>query len=309
VSPGARAHALRSQSEPRETFSYGRQRLILDDCMNWLSTAEPNSISAVITDPPYGLVEYNAEQQRKLRAGRGGVWRLPPSFDGAKRRALPRFTVLSSVDRAAITNYFKHFGDLLLPVLRPGAHVLIAGNPLVSHLVAFAMEEAGYEKRGEIIRLVSTFRGGDRPKGAEGEFHDVSTMPRSRFEPWGLYRKRPDMPTVAKNLRRWGTGALRRMSAATPAVDVVESGITPDRERDIAPHPSVKPQGFLRQMVYMMLPLDKGVVLDPFAGSGTTLAACEAMGATGVGIEVDAEYFKLGVKALPKLSALKIGGR
>jgi len=62
-------------------------------------------------------------------------------------------------------------------------------------------------------------------------------------------------------------------------------------------------------MVYMMLPLDKGVVLDPFAGSGTTLAACEAMGATGVGIEVDAEYFKLGVKALPKLSALKIGGR
>jgi DNA modification methylase len=277
--------------------------------MNWLSSAEANSVSAVITDPPYGLVEYNAEQQRKLRAGRGGVWRIPPSFDGAKRRALPRFTVLSSVDRIAITDFFRHFGETLSPVLRPGAHVLIAGNPLVSHLVAFAMEQAGFEKRGEIIRLLQTFRGGDRPKGAEGEFSDVSTMPRSRFEPWGLYRKRPDMPTVAKNLRHWGTGALRRMSAASPAVDVIDSGITPDREREIAPHPSVKPQGFLRQMVYMMLPLGKGVVLDPFAGSGTTLAACEAMGATGIGIETDPQYFKLGAKAIPRLAALKVGLR
>jgi len=295
--------ARASRSAARETFRYGRQVLVLDDCMRWLSTALPKSISAVITDPPYGLVEYSAGQQRKLRAGRGGVWRIPPSFDGAKRRALPRFTVLTPLDRDAITDFFTRFGTALAPVLRPGAHVLIASNPLVAHLVACAMERAGFEKRGDIIRLVQTFRGGDRPKGAECEFDGVSTMPRSRFEPWGLYRKPLGAPTVAQNLRLWGTGGLRRTSAASPAADVVDSGVTPDRERALAPHPSVKPQQFLRQMISMMLPLATGTVLDPFAGAGTTLAACEAMNVPGIGIEIDRRYFKMAAQAIPKLAS------
>jgi DNA modification methylase len=277
--------------------------MILADCFAWLARAEPNSVWAVVTDPPYGLVEYSSLQQQKLRSGRGGVWRIPPSFDGAKRRPLPRFTVLSELDRAHLVEYFRRFGERLMPALRPGAHVLMASNPLVAHLVAVAMERAGYEKRGDIIRLVRTLRGGDRPKGAESEFSQLSTMPRSRFEPWGLYRKRPDAQTLAENVRRWGTGALCRSARDTPAVDVVESGVTPRAEREIAPHPSVKPQRFLRRMVEMMLPVGHGVVLDPFAGSGAVLAACEARGVHGIGIECDPQYFRVATQAIARLAA------
>ena len=55
--------------------------------------------------------------------------------------------------------------------------------------------------------------------------------------------------------------------------------------------------------------LGKGVVLDPFAGSGSTLAACEAIGYESVGVERDRKYFDLALKAIPKLSklALKLG--
>ena len=285
-------------------FSYGKQKLYLADCLQWLSEADPNSVSAVVTDPPYGLIEYSPAEQRKLRAGRGGVWRIPPSFDGANRKPLPRFTVLESHDRASIKDFFSQWADALLPVIRPGGHVVIAGNPLISPLVAGAMESSGFERRGEIVRMVRTFRGGDRPKGSESEFDDVCTMPRSCWEPWALYRRPCSERTIAENLRRWGTGGLRRNSDETPFLDVIDSGTTPERERRIAAHPSVKPQAFLRHIVRAMLPLGSGVILDPFCGAGTTLAACEALGIEGVGVEIDPEYYRLATSAIPDLALI-----
>lgn len=286
-------------------FKFEDQLLYLGDCLAWLLDAPRNTVDAVLTDPPYGLVEYTAQQQRKLRAGRGGVWRLPPSFDGAVRNPLPRFTVLSNDDRAALLSFFERWGRALLPVLKPGAHVLIASNPLLSPLVAVALERAGIERRGEIVRLVRTFRGGDKPKGAHEEFDMVSTMPRSCWEPWGLYRKPLDCKTVAMNLRKWGTGGLRRVSRETPFLDVIDSGTTSDRERRLAPHPSVKPQAFLRKMVQALLPFENGVLLDPFAGCATTLAACHAQGVRGVGVEIDPHFFRMASRAVPKLAALQ----
>lgn len=56
---------------------------------------------------------------------------------------------------------------LALRILVPGGHVFIASTPLLSDILSLAMRNAGFERRGEIIRTVSTLRGGDRPKGAE----------------------------------------------------------------------------------------------------------------------------------------------
>ena len=195
-----------------------------------------------------------------------------------------------------------------MPALRPGAHVAVAGNQLVSPIVAAALERAGFERRGEIARLVRTLRGGDRPKGAEAEFAHVSTMPRTCWEPWGLYRKPLSEPTVAANLRRWGTGALRRLSGETPFLDVIASGTTPKRERAIARHPSLKPQAFLRTLVAALCPEPGELVLDPFAGAGSTLAACEALSLAGVGVERDAAYFEEACAATPRLARLRVAG-
>ena len=74
----------------------------LTDAFTWLSNRKPHSIHAVVTDPPYGLLEYTSEQLEKMENGQGGVWRIPPSFDGSKRRPLPRFTVLKKKDKEAL---------------------------------------------------------------------------------------------------------------------------------------------------------------------------------------------------------------
>ncbi len=291
--------------EPSPTFKFGRALLVQDDCLAWLEKRSANSVHAVVTDPPYGLVEYSESEQKKLRAGSGGVWRIPPSFDGSKRSPLPRFTVLKQTDLDAIEQFFMAWAGRLLPVLVPGANVVVASNPLLSFIVSGALSRAGLERRGEIVRLVMTMRGGDRPKHAHEEFPEISVMPRSMWEPWLVFRK-PLEGRVQDNLRKWGTGGFRRISMERPFGDVIESSPTRSTERALAPHPSLKPQAFLRQLTRGVLPLGTGVVLDPFAGAGSTLAAAEAMGYESIGVEKDSDYFNVATDAIPKLAAMEM---
>jgi site-specific DNA-methyltransferase (adenine-specific) len=276
---------------------------VLSDVLRWLADLPANSLHAVVTDPPYGMVEYDDKNHAKLRKGRGGVWRIPPSFDGAKRRPLPRFTVLSKEEVLNLHGFFSSVAYGLLRALVPGGHVFIASNPLVSTMTFHAFMESGFEKRGEVIRLVQTLRGGDRPKGAEEEFPDVSVMARSCWEPWGIFRK-PFDGTVAENLREWGTGGLRRIGQEEPFKDVIACSPMRSPEKDIAPHPSLKPQRFLRKLVRAALPLGIGVVYDPFAGSGSMLAAAAAVGYHALGTDSDPEYFAMARSAFRPLSSL-----
>ena len=279
---------------------HGRATLVHADCMRWLPQQEPNSIHAVVTDPPYGLLEYTPNEQAKLVRGRGGVWRLPPAFDGARRSPVPRFTVLTPANRAQLAAFFREWAERLLPVLAPGANVVVAANPLLSYLVAGALADGGLERRGEIVRLVSTMRGGDRPKGAHEEFAEVSAMPRSMWEPWLAFRK-PLEGRVRDNLRKWRCGGFRRLAAAKPFGDVIRSAPTRKEERALAPHPNLKPQAFLRQLVRGVLPLGEGIVLDPFCGAGSTLAAAQAVGYASIGVEKDERYFAMARNAIGPL--------
>jgi DNA modification methylase len=265
----------------------------------------PCSIHAVVTDPPYGLIEYEEKQLTKRKNGNGGVWRIPPSFDGVKRAPLPRFTVLTADDIASLYSFFNAIAYGAMRALVPGGHAIIASNPLLSTTCFHAFQEAGFEKRGEIIRQVQTLRGGYKPKGSEAEFPDVSVMPRSCWEPWGMFRK-PIVGTVADNLKTWGTGGLRRMSPEEPLKDLIVCSPTRGAEREVAPHPSLKPQRFMRQVVRAVLPLGIGIIYDPFAGSGSTLAAAEAVGYRAIGTDRVLEYVDMGRKAFQGLAALKV---
>lgn len=142
----------RSEKTAVRGFDFGNAKLLRDNCFDWLARADHNSIEAVVTDPPYGLIEYSEQEQEKLRAGRGGVvWRIPPSFDGNKRAPLPRFTVLSREDIAELERIFFNWARLLLPVVVPGAQVVVASNPLLSFVVAHAVTCAGFERRADYL--------------------------------------------------------------------------------------------------------------------------------------------------------------
>lgn len=285
----------------------GRSRILHADCFEWLGRIPENSLHAIITDPPYGVKEYDFDQLEKRTNGVGGIWRIPPSFDGHTRAPLPRFTALNEKERTLLRRFFVEWARLAVRALRPGGHVMIAGNAFLSQLVFEALSEGGLEFRGEIIRLVRTLRGGDKPKNAEEEFPDVCSLPRGCYEPWGLLRK-PLLPRmkVSDCLREYQTGGLRRRADDKPFSDVILSERTPKRERIIANHPSIKPQSLMRQLVYAALPLGEGVIADPFLGSGSTVAAAEAVGVQCIGVERFADYYEMARQAIPQLAALEV---
>lgn len=276
------------------------------DCFEWMGRIPENSIHGIITDPPYGVKEYEFDQLEKRANGNGGIWRIPPSFDGSVRQPLPRFTALNPKEREQLYQFFFEWAKLAVHVLRPGGHVFIACNSFLCAMVYEALVKGGLEFRGQLIRVVRTLRGGDRPKNAEKEFPDVCSLPRGSYEPWGILRKSiPAGMKVSDCLRQYETGGLRRLPEGLPFTDLIEVGRTPQEERAIAEHPSLKPQVLLRQLVYSVIPLGKGIVLDPFMGSGSTVAACVAMGIHCVGVEKNHQYFEVAKKSIERLSQVR----
>ena len=69
-------------------------------------------------------------------------------------------------------------------------------------------------------------------------------------------------------------------------------------------HPTQKPIA-LMEWCLGFLP-DAETILDPFMGSGTTLVACQRLGRSGIGIELDPDYFDI---ACERIDAAYAQGR
>ena len=215
------------------------------------------------------MKEYEFDQIEKRANGNGGIWRIPPSFDGSIRQPLPRFTALNERERRQLYRFFAEWAKVATRALLPGGHVILACNSFLAQLVYAALVEGGLEFRGQIIRVVRTLRGGDRPKNAEGSF---PASARSLAAPMSLgafpeaiaswHDSWPVSPSVWH--RRFSSFAGRIPSPLSSI-----SGGPKGRTRDCA---SSKPEasGASTQTVWSILPLGEGVVCDPFMGSGST---------------------------------------
>jgi len=229
---------------------------IQSDVLRWLAELPANSIHAVVTDPPYGMIEYDVKNHAKLRKGRAEcgvfhraltarsenrylVYRADKGGDSQSPRVLQLSGLRTTESSRAGRPRFYCFES---PAFHDNFHALI---------------ESGFEKRGEIIRLVQTLRGGDRPKGAEEEFPDV-TLCRGRAGSPGASSASHLIAPVAENLREWGTGGLQRLGDEEPFKDVIPCSPTRSPERDFAPHPSLKPQRFLRNSFELPFLLELG---------------------------------------------------
>ena len=65
----------------------------------------------------------------------------------------------------------------------------------------------------------------------------------------------------------------------------------------------------MRQIVRASLPLGKGVVLDPFLGGGSTVAAAISVGYDSIGLELDPAFLQMATSAIPRLASLNGNGK
>ena len=63
----------------------GESRIVHADCFEWLARLPEMSLHGIVTDPPYGVKEFDLDQIVKRAAGRGGIWRIPSSSTDPER--------------------------------------------------------------------------------------------------------------------------------------------------------------------------------------------------------------------------------
>ena len=63
-------------------------------------------------------------------------------------------------------------------------------------------------------------------------------------------------------------------------------------------HPCPKPIGLWNKLIHRVWPSMRGVALDPFAGSGTTLRAAKDRGGKAIGIEIEERYCEIAAKRM-----------
>lgn len=125
----------------------------------------------------------------------------------------------------------------------------------------------------------------------------------------GVWLKRNPMPMLSGDRPAQGWEAIAYLHRADRKPSWNGGGSAgnfyTNTEQSIG-HPTAKPLGIVSQFVRWFTP-PRGTVLDPFAGSGTTLVAAKAEGRRAVGIEIDRTYCDLAVSRLAQ-GALDFGG-
>jgi hypothetical protein len=71
-------------------------------------------------------------------------------------------------------------------------------------------------------------------------------------------------------------------------------------------HPTVKPIALMRYLLTLVTP-PGGIVLDPFAGSGTTLVACAELGLSAIGVELKEEYAEIAARRIDHALNIRAG--
>lgn len=297
------------------------------DCIEVMRTMPDNSIDSIVTDPPYGLgfmgkawdalppgLEWAAECKRVLKPGGhllafGGTrtWhRLAVAVEDAG------FEIRDSIAWMYGTGMPKGPATLK-PSFEP---VVMARKPFSGSMASNraihgtgalnidgcrieAMDErkpvSGFKNKSLLNR---TSMPNDRPymgaldpeaSGAVqphsgGRWPANVLLDESQAERLGKPRRFFEIPRDFDCCDTGNHGQNFRYESKAPKSERPSiSGIT---------HPTVKPLSLMRWLVRLVTP-ERGVVLDPFAGSGTTLEAAVLEGFRSIGIEREAEYLPL----------------
>jgi site-specific DNA-methyltransferase (adenine-specific) len=121
---------------------------------------------------------------------------------------------------------------------------------------------------------------GDKPQ-APSNFNDSGSASRFFYcaKASKSERNRGCEGLSEKDVHRYGAG--------------IGEGLTPDAPSfDKNNHPTVKPIALMEYLV-KLVSREGAVILDPFAGSGSTLIACKNLNRNYIGMELDKEYIKI----------------
>jgi DNA modification methylase len=164
-------------------------QLLEGDCLEVLATLEPESVDAIVTDPPYGI-GFQHEH-----------WDSAAIREAAARAGHDRLN-----SNEAFEAWCRIWAAECRRVMKPGAFIAAFGSPRTYHRLACGVEDAGLEVRDTLMWLYAEGMSKSRhyPGGR-------ATTLKPAFEPIVLARRELD-GTTEETIARHGTGALNAES-------------------------------------------------------------------------------------------------
>jgi site-specific DNA-methyltransferase (adenine-specific) len=269
------------------------------DCIEHLKTVEDNHFDSVVTDPPYHLtsIAKRFTNSTEAKYGKDGSFqRLSKGFHGHE---------WDGGDIAFTTDLWKE----VYRTIKPGAVLLAFAATRNYHKMATAIENSGFE----IMDMINWIYGSGFPKrknllkpahepivmARKGVNKDLNLdecrvngdNPKKWTKPKGGFWK-TDPNAKAKYIEntkgRWPANIIHD-GLDEEWAKYFYSAKASKKEKDGSNHPTVKPVSLMRYLVKLVTPKD-GLVLDPFAGTGTTGEACILEGRNYYLIEKTKEY-------------------
>ena len=276
-------------------------RVVHGDCLEMMKMLPDSSVDSIVTDPPYGLgfmgkawdalppgEEWAAECLRVLKPGGhllafGGsrTWhRLAVAVEDAG------FEIRDSIAWMHSEGFPKHRATLK-PAFEP---VVMGRKPFRGSLAANEAEHGTGALNIDGCRIGGNIDEMRRRSGTAATPGGDTSSFRAHNAGGGIWE-----PALAG---RWPANvALDDATAADVGASArffyVAKATKKERPAvDGVAHPTVKPLALMRWLVKLVTP-SGGTVLDPFAGSGTTVEACILEGFHCIAIEREAEYLPL----------------
>ena len=265
------------------------------------------SVHLILSDIPYGI---GAEDWDVLHPNTNSAFQgSSPAQEKAgavfKKRGKP-INGWSEADRAIPKQYYdwcSGWASEWYRVLKPGGNAVVFAGRRYSHRCICALEDAGFSFKDMIAwtrdraphraqRVSIVFeRRNDMEAAREWEGWRVGNL-RPTFEPILWFSKPYKIgTTIADNALSHGVGPYNEkafLRYAESPDNILQCGFQPNEG---GLHPTQKPVRLMQAIIDLTTKPGQ-TVLDPFAGSGSTLVAAKNLNRRFIGVEINDEYVK-----------------
>ena len=296
-----------------------KNQILQGDCIEILKEFPENSISACITDPPYNYEfighKWDAEEieRRKNRVKNSNtlVKNIPYGSGLAGGVRNSKWYQRVRENNIDYQNWCFEWGKEIFRVCKPGALVAVFNSSRTMAHVQIALEKAGFYARDAII-----YR---RPSGIPKGLNLKAQLKKkgvSNYEKWDGWHsclrnewegivvvQKPLENNYTNTFLKYGVGLFNTNTIDGSFQSNILENIPRDSIEEFNIHSTIKPLALMERLIEIMVPPSEDhIVLDPFAGSGTTLLAAKNLGRSFVGIEIVSEYIDIIHKRLSESS-------
>ena len=292
-------------------------KLIEGDGITGLSALPAEYVHLILSDIPYGI---GAEEWDVLHDNTNSAYLgSSPAQEKAgaifKKRGKP-INGWSEADRAIPRQYQEWcmtWAPHWLRVLKPGGSAIIFAGRRMAHRCICAMEDAGFSYKDMLAWLkqrcphraqrlsVVYARRGDGKNAKKWEGWRVGNL-RPVFEPILWFTKPYKIgTTIADNALKHGIGGYHEdafLRYESEPDNVLHGGFA---SGEGGLHPTQKPLQLMKTLIELTT-CEGQTVLDPFSGSGTTLAAADRLNRRYLGYELNADYARIARQRLGQMS-------